>query len=290
MAKLLRGALGSVLPAAQLRALETGIDIIGDIAIVKLPEDAKDGGPAVGGAILASMKNVKAVFDQEGGLEGDFRLRRLHHLAGENRTLTVHRENGMRFTVDVEKCYFSPRLSTERVRIADLVEGGEIVLNMFAGVGPYSITIARRRKAEVYSNELNETAHRLHLENNRLNKVEERMHMLNVDAMNLDRTLDLKFDRILMPHPSQSNRFLATALRMVKKRGWVHYYRHLSGADFEEARANLGAELGESLEKKPSSRAGRSGRLVPTTWSSSRTYGLLADPRSAWRGRAAWPP
>ena len=81
----------------------------------------------------------------------------------------------LRFMVDVEKCYFSPRLSTERARIADLVEDGEVVLNMFAGVGPYSITIAKRKKAEVYSNELNEAAYRLHLENNRLNKVEERI-------------------------------------------------------------------------------------------------------------------
>ena len=247
LTKLLRESLGGVLPPMQLRALETGIDIIGDIAIVKLPEDAKEGGPAVGGAILASMKNVKAVFDQEGGLEGDYRLRRLRHLAGEERSLTVHRENGLRFMVDVENCYFSPRLSTERVRIADLVEDSEVVLNMFAGVGPYSITIAKKRRAEVYSNELNETAYRLHLENNRLNKVEARMHMLNEDAMRLDRILDMKFDRILMPHPSQSNRFLATARRMAKEGGWIHYYRHLSGANLVEAQANLGLELREIL-------------------------------------------
>ncbi len=86
-------SLGGVLPPGQARALETGIDIIGDIAIVKLGEEAKEPGPVVGEAILASMKNVKAVFDQEGGLEGDFRLRRLRLIAGENRTLTLHREN-----------------------------------------------------------------------------------------------------------------------------------------------------------------------------------------------------
>ncbi len=247
MVKLLRDSLGGLLPPGQARALETGIDIIGDIAIVKLSEEAKASGPVVGEAIMASMKNVKAVFDQEGGLEGDFRLRRLRRIAGEDRTLTLHRENMLRFKVDVEKCYFSPRLSTERARIADLVEDGEVVLNMFAGVGPYSITIAKRKKAEVYSNELNETAYRLHLENNKLNKVEARVKTLNLDAMVLPDHLKVRFDRILMPHPSQSDRFLGTARALLKEGGWIHYYRHVSGADIEEARANLNAELGRTL-------------------------------------------
>jgi tRNA (guanine37-N1)-methyltransferase len=243
LVKLLRERLGGVLPPGQIRAVETGIDVIGDIAIVKLGDEAKGAGGAVGSAILGSMKNVKAVYDQEGGLEGDFRLRRLRHLAGEERTLTLHRENGLRFRVDVEKCYFSPRLSTERARIADLVEDGEMVLNMFAGVGPYSITIARRKRVEVYSNELNETAFRLHLENNRLNKVERRVHMLNEDALGLAGSLGERFDRILMPHPSQSDRFLGTAKSLLKGGGWIHYYRHVSGADLEEARRTLDVEL-----------------------------------------------
>jgi tRNA (guanine37-N1)-methyltransferase len=244
VAKLLRKSLDGLLKPEHARAVETGIDVIGDIAIVKLAEPVKDKGGLVGETILRTSRNVKVVFDQEGGLEGDFRLRRLRHLAGENRTLTTHKENGLRFMVDVEKCYFSPRLSTERARIADLVEDGEVVLNMFAGVGPYSITIAKRKKAEVHSNELNETAYRLHLENNRLNKVEPRMHMLNEDAMGLSEILGTRFDRILMPHPSQSDRFLGTAKKLLKKEGgWVHYYRHVSGANVEEARGSLGEEL-----------------------------------------------
>ncbi len=242
MVRLLRDSLKDVLPPEQQGALETGIDVIGDIAIVKLPGDKK-AGPAVGRAILATMKSVKAVYDQEGGLEGDFRLRRLRHLAGEERTLTLHRENGLRLMVDVETCYFSPRLSTERARIADLVEDGETVLNMFAGVGPFSITIAKRKVAEVYSNELNGAAYGLHLENNRLNKVVARMRMSNVDAAELPGLLDTKFDRILMPHPSQSNRFLAVAQRLAKKGCWIHYYRHVSGADVAEATSNLQTEL-----------------------------------------------
>ena len=243
MARVLRKALGDLLKPEQARAVETGIDIVGDIAIVKLAETVKDQGALVGEAILEAMKNVRAVFDQEGGLEGDFRLRRLRLLAGEGRTLTLHRENGLRFMVDVERCYFSPRLSTERMRIADLARDGESVLNMFAGVGPYSITLAKRKKAEVWSCELNEVAYGLHLENNRLNKVEPLVRTLNEDAARLPGLVDRKFDRVLMPHPSQSDRFLPAALAMVRRGGWIHYYRHHSGADVAEAQRSLDDEL-----------------------------------------------
>lgn len=243
MARLLRRALEGVILPEHAKAVETGIDIIGDIAIVKLAEPVKDQGRLVGEAILASVKNVKAVFDQEGGLEGDFRLRQLRHLAGESRTLTMHRENGLRFMVDVEKCYFSPRLSTERLRIADLASDGETTLNMFAGVGPYSIILAKRKRALVWSCELNEVAYRLHLENNRLNKVEPLMRMYNIDASRIPDEVDVKFDRILMPHPSQSDRYLPVAWKMVKKGGWIHYYRHLSGVDVAEAQGKLDDEL-----------------------------------------------
>jgi len=69
------------------------------------------------------------------------------------------------------------------------------------------------------------------------------VRMLNLDAMTLPEHISARFDRILMPHPSQSNRFLATARGLLKEEGWIHYYRHVSGADVGEARANLEQEL-----------------------------------------------
>lgn len=247
MVRLLRKALEGTLPPEQAKTLETGVDVIGDIAIVKLDDSVKAQGGIVGEAILAAMRNVKAVFDQEGGLEGDFRLRKLKHIAGENRTLTTHKENQLRFVVDVEKCYFSPRLSTERLRIAEATRPGEVVLNMFAGVGPYSNTLSKIRRVTVYSNELNEVALELHRRNNRLNKVEDLTKMFGEDAARLPQSVDAKFDRILMPHPSQSDRFLAAAAEMAKPGGRIHYYRHLSGYDLAEAERQLAAEIGEIL-------------------------------------------
>ncbi len=194
-------------------------------------------------AILREMKSVKCVYGQEGGIEGDFRLRRLRHLGGEERTTTLHRENGIRLKLDVETCYFSPRLSTERLRVAQKVTEGEKVLNMFAGVGPFSILIAKRTR--VWSCELNHSAFQYHVENNRLNKVERRVEMVEGDAMRLPEVLaeEVPFDRILMPHPSQSDLFLPAAVCMLAPEGAIHYYRHVSGEDEEEAEANLRKEL-----------------------------------------------
>ena len=227
----------------ELSAFESGIDVIGDIAIVKLRPGVKGDEGALAKAILDEMKNVRCVYGQEGGVEGDFRLRKLRHLGGEARTETTHKENGLRLKLDVETCYFSPRLSTERVRIAEQVAEGERVLNMFAGVGPYSILIAKRTK--VWSCELNDAAFKYHVENNKLNKVEKRVEMIEGDAMALPEKLETegRFDRILMPHPSQSNLFLPAAVSMLKPKGVIHYYRHMTGEDADEAQLNLRKEL-----------------------------------------------
>jgi len=227
----------------ELSSFESGIDVVGDIAIVKLRPGADGREGALAKAILDEMKSVKCVYGQEGGIEGDFRLRKLRHIGGEERTTTLHKENGLRLKLDVETCYFTPRLSTERLRIAEQVANGERVLNMFAGVGPFSILIAKR--TEVWSCELNDAAFKFHVENNRLNKVERLVEMVGGDAMALPERLaeEAPFDRILMPHPSQSNLFLPAAVSMLSPEGVIHYYRHMTGRDSVEAARNVREEL-----------------------------------------------
>jgi tRNA (guanine37-N1)-methyltransferase len=249
MTRLLRESLTGVLPSEEMAAIDSGIDVIGDIAILRLSEPLKDRGSAIGEALLRELKNVKVVLDQEGAIGGAYRLRKLRHLAGEIRTLTIQKENDCRFKVDVETCYFSPRLSTERLRIADAVKDGERVLNMFAGVGPFSITIGRKKKKkrdaiEIVSNELNKNAYDLHLENNRLNRVDDKIDTLNDDAAKLPSLLEGKFDRIIMPHPSDSMSYLKAAHELLREEGgWIHCYRHLSAQSVNEATVMLRREI-----------------------------------------------
>ncbi len=237
--------------------ITTGVDTVGDIAIVRLAGATAPEKKKIARAILSEVKNVKCVFEQEGGIEGEFRLRRLRYLAGERRTLTTHKEHGCVYRVDVARCYFSPRLSEERLRIAEATGERERVLNMFAGVGPFSILVAKRKGVKVLSCELNAFACSLHAENNTINKVGGLVRVVNADAADLPKLVRGKFDRVLMPHPSQADRFLPLALSLTKRGGVVHYYRHVLGTSEEEATANLEAELANLLPKGAAYRARR---------------------------------
>jgi tRNA (guanine37-N1)-methyltransferase len=237
--RLIRTALEN----AKVKGGASGVDVIGDIAIVRLAGLSAAEKRRVGRSLLAQMKNVRVALEQEGGIQGEYRLRKLRHLAGEERTTTVHRENGCSFNVDVARCYFSPRLSTERLRVAGKVRKRERVLNMFAGVGPYSIEIARFTGAKVTSCEVNRLAAKLHEENNRLNKVADLVTVIHGDAQELPDLIDGKFDRVLMPFPAGADKFLDVAMRMSRKGGIVHYYRHLLGRNELEAANALREEL-----------------------------------------------
>ncbi len=248
MPRLIRAALERA-GVGDAGRVSSGVDVVGDVAIVRLGGFSLSEKRGVARALLAELKNVRVVMEQEGGIEGEFRLRKLKHLAGERRTLTLHKENGCAFRVDVARCYFSPRLATERLRVAGLVKPSERVLNMFAGVGPFSVPIARRRGARVVSCELNRYAAELHVENNRLNRVDGLIQVLNGDATDLPELTRTKFDRVIMPLPSEADRFLPTALKLSKQRGAIHYYRHLLGEDEAEAGAALRDELSRILPR-----------------------------------------
>ena len=244
--RLIRAALERAGIDSPERA-SSGVDVVGDIAVVRLGGFTRGEKRSIGESLLREAKNLRVVLEQEGGIEGEYRLRKLEHLAGEKRTLTVHRESGCAFRVDLEKAYFSPRLATERLRVAEEVAEGERVLNMFAGVGPFSIVIAMRAGARVTSCELNRYASELHVENDRLNKVQGLVEVVNADAAQLPEIVDGRFDRVIMPHPSAADRFVPPALEMAKKGGRLVYYRHLLGVDEPEAARALREELGALL-------------------------------------------
>ena len=225
----------------------TGVDVVGDIAIVRVPGLKPAERRRFGESIMKVSGKVSSVYEQVGGIEGELRLRKLRLIAGSRKTLTIHRENGCAFKVDVRKCYFSPRLATERLRVADDVGGDERVLNMFAGVGPYSIVIAKRKHARVTSCEFNAFAAKLHVENNFTNRVEALVEVFKADVSKWAAKSRRKFDRVIMPHPSQTAKFLPLALSLAGRGAVIHYYTHVLGRDDREAADAVKAELGPKL-------------------------------------------
>jgi tRNA (guanine37-N1)-methyltransferase len=230
--KRLRKTLLHALFAEGSTDVYNSYDIVGDIAIFRLPPTSRQNAQDVAKAIMSAHKNVKAVLAQVSPVAGDFRLRRLMHVAGENRTSTVHRESGCLFSVDVQKCYFSPRLYHERSRIAKLVKPDEVVVNMFAGVGCFSIVIAKNvSTAKVFSIDVNPVAVQFMRENIRLNRVYGNVIPLLGDSKAIiEQRLKRAADRVLMPLPEKALEYLPCAVSALKESGgWIHYY------DFEHA-------------------------------------------------------
>ena len=201
-------------------------DIVGDIAIIRLPSMHEES-EKLAEAIMSVHRNVRTVLTQTGPVKGDLRLRELRHVFGEKRTVACHREFGCVFSVDVEKCYFSPRLSYERMRIARQVNEGEIVVNMFAGVGCFSILIAKHANVEkVYSIDVNPVAVDYMWENVRINRVYGKVVPMLGDAKEVvEGRLVHVADRVIMPLPEKAFEYLPCALFSLKKTGgWIHYY------------------------------------------------------------------
>jgi tRNA (guanine37-N1)-methyltransferase len=239
---MLKQVLSSILSSKETAQVYSAFDQIGDIVIIKIPDGLMPKKTLIAQAILDNIKTCKSVFVQVSPVQGDFRVRKLEFLAGENKTLTDHREHGCRFRVDVAKTYFSPRLSTERQRIAKMVGNGETIVNMFAGVGTYSIIIARMNKTcVVYSIDSNQTAAELCEANAKLNKVHERVVSICGDAAEVvESRLAGKGDRVLMPLPERAKEFVGPAVLATKPTGGIiHYFAHIK-ADSKKAALELG--------------------------------------------------
>jgi tRNA (guanine37-N1)-methyltransferase len=233
--KRLRKILSNVLPPEDLANIYGSYDIVGNIAIIRVTEASKRHSKAIGEAIMSIYKNVKTVLAQISPVYGDFRLRKLDCVAGENKTETIHRESECLFMVDVVKCYFSPRLFHERMRIADLVKNNEIIVNMFAGVGCFSIIIANHlHVGKVYSVDVNPVAIQHMQKNVRMNRVYGKVIPILGDAKEvIKKKLRHVANRVLMPLPEKALEYLPYALLALKEAGgWIHYY------DFEYAKKN----------------------------------------------------
>jgi len=236
MTRVLKKALESILSDEDIKELVSAFDQIGDIIIVRIPDSLISKKKIIGKALLEQVKTAKTVFHQSSPVEGDFRTRNLELILGDEKTETEYKENGCRFIVDVEKAFFSPRLSTERERIANLVNDNDVIINMFGGVGMFSLLAARKKSCTVYNIDINPVASKLCEENIKLNKLKGRVISLNGDASEIiKKQLQDKADRVLMLLPERSDEFLDTAISSLKKTGVIHYYSHIHAEKKQDA-------------------------------------------------------
>ncbi|RNJ80255.1 MAG: class I SAM-dependent methyltransferase family protein [Nitrosopumilus sp. B06] len=225
---MLKEALKGILTPEENDELIAAFDQIGSIIIVRIPDSLLPKKRIIGKALLDRVKIARSVFYQASPVSGDHRTRNLEIIAGCDDTKTEYKESGCRFLVDVQNAFFSPRLSTERGRIAGLVCDGETMVNMFAGVGMFSIMAAKQKKCTVYSIDINKTANSLCEHNISINRLAGKVIPMHGDAADIVRKrLVSKSDRTLMLLPERSDEFLNDAVTTTRDGGIIHYYSHI---------------------------------------------------------------
>ncbi|MFW9930212.1 MAG: hypothetical protein ACFFD1_12530, partial [Candidatus Thorarchaeota archaeon] len=179
--------LKQLIPLEFHELLPKSFDRVGNIILLKLEDNLIPYKDVIGDSFLKYFK-VRGIFTKIDNVETTFRLAKWECIAGEKISHTIHNMNGLRFHVDIEKAYFNPRLNTEYLRIAEEIEEGEIVWDLFCGVGPFILTAGSKKHAEYHGNDLNPEAIELLKKNIELNKkrLMGSIYFYNEDALEIN--------------------------------------------------------------------------------------------------------
>ncbi|MGL4670602.1 MAG: class I SAM-dependent methyltransferase [Methanobacteriaceae archaeon] len=232
--KSIKEQLGDKINQEQLENLKTSFDIIGDTVILEIPEDLISIKELIGEATL-KFTGRKSVYMKTSAIEGITRTRQVENIAGEDNPITIHKEHGIRLKLNIKEVYFSPRLASERKRVASQVTDGENILDMFAGIGPFPVIIAKNNNVDVYAVDINETAVEYMKINSSINKLKGKINPLWGNINEIANTIflpkNVKFDRIIMNLPGSAFEFLPLAMDLISNNGIIHYYQFANTAD-----------------------------------------------------------
>ncbi len=195
-------------------------DLIGDIAIIH--ERKRIDHDFMVQFILKSKGNIRTIY-LDMGIKGETRLRDLKLLYGEDNPLTMYRENNIIMKVDVKKAYFSPRLSTERYLVSRNVTDGEYIFDMFAGIGPFSLNIAKRTKCKIVACDINSDAVELLKYNLSINKLLSDVEVYEGNSYKIIKELK-PFNRIIMNNPVNQYESLDEIIESLTDGGRLNIY------------------------------------------------------------------
>ncbi len=226
--------LHSILNSKDMALLERGYEQLGSIAIIgsKLSTGKER---LVAKALMQTNKSITTVLAKAGPISGRYRTRKMRYVAGIRTYAALHKENNCVFKFDVRKVYFSSRLAYERARMVSEVRDKEQVMVMFAGVGPFAIEIAKAHpKTRVVAIELNRHGYESMIENIRLNKTPNVKPVLG-DVKRAYSKYKCWADRVIMPLPMSSLKFLDEACAVSKRKAIIDIYSFGTvGSAFED--------------------------------------------------------
>lgn len=260
-------ALESILSRDELGLLINSYDVVGDIAIIIIPEGLETKEYLIAEQILQNNKRVKVVAKRDGFYGGEFRTIPLQILAGENRKETEVKEFGIRMLLNPETVYYSVRSGNERRRVAALVEEGEMVLVLFSGVAPYPLIISKYSRADtIVGIEKNPRAHEYAIENLKRNKRQNNILLYQGDVKILVPKLLSRFDRLVMPLPKNGEEFLPCGLKVLKSGGYLHFYDLQRTDSFDQSVEKIFYACAAEGRAVTSTRITRCGHCSPGTY------------------------
>ena len=250
----LKSRLSSVLTREELSHVKTSYDIMGDVAIIEIPDKLEHRELIIAKEIVHIHKHVRVVAKKVGAVSGDFRVRPLKIIlclrdAAQCNTETTLKENGVLIKLDPSKVFYSIRLGTERDRIAKMVRDGEHVLVMFAGVGPFAFVIAKAKRVDVVGVEWNPVAITYFNDNIHLNK-RLKGHITSVlgDVRDvIPNQYPSWADRIVMPLPKTADDFLNIAIVGARDGAFIHTYTFMNEETWKHDVSRWASEKCNSL-------------------------------------------
>ncbi len=201
--------------------------LLGDILILKLSDDLHNYRSAIAQIILDKVKGKIRSVIYIRQIKGQTRQPDAELLLGDSNTETIYKEYGYMFKLDVLKLMLSLGNSEERKRVSKLSNQNEIVLDMFAGVGQFTIPVAvHSRPKRIFSVEINPDAYYYLIENIFLNNVTDIVFPILGDSKKVVPRFfnESTFDRIFMGYFNGTLDFIPVAVRVIKNGGIIHFH------------------------------------------------------------------
>ena len=229
----LRNTLVGILTEEELSVLPRGFQTIGDVVIIKLKPILIGKKNLIAVKYLELLPNIKSIYLNSGRVKGQYRTpEKIEFLVGVENSIAKHKEHGVIYKFDFTKIMFSKGNLNERKFLSTLVKEGEVIVDMFAGIGYFSLPIAKHSKPKrIFSIELNPESFKYLAENIKLNHFEDIITPIKgdskIEVINLSNS-GLKADRVIMGVFPAPKDFIKEALTLAKVEGTIYNYEGIA--------------------------------------------------------------
>jgi tRNA wybutosine-synthesizing protein 2 len=226
----------------EISLIPKGFQKTGNIIIINLPEELESKFSLIGKNVLEMFPNIKTVCTKIGEITGKFRKPQIKIIAGENNLEVENFENGVWFCYDAGKIMFAKGNVSERGRLPKIVKNGEVIVDMFVGIGYFSLPIAKKIKnVKIYGIDLNEDSIYW------LKKAVKKNKLSNIEIIHEDSKEEIEkliekgimADRVLMGYLPPPEEFIPSAMKILKKGGMIHYDALIRTDHIEEDLENI---------------------------------------------------